>query len=61
MEGVAPTTELAKAFRSFKRWLAAIYKAVKNILYTAADGKQHAFEINDELRGVMDRMLASEE
>jgi hypothetical protein len=61
MEGIAPTRELAKIFRNFKRWLVAIYKAVNNILYTDADGNQQAFEINDEIRGVMDRMLASEE
>ncbi len=61
MEGEAPTPELQRAFRNFKKWLTDIYKAVKNIVYTDADGQQQAFEINDEIRGVMDRMLASEE
>jgi hypothetical protein len=61
MEGKAPTAELAKAFKNFKKWLTDIYKAVKNILYTDADGNRQAFEINGEIRGVMDRVLASEE
>jgi hypothetical protein len=61
LEGKAPTAELASAFQHFKEWLAAIYKAIKNIVYTDADGNQQAFEINDEIRGVMDRVLASEE
>gem|GEM_PF-2235861 len=60
-EGVAPSTELQKAFRAFRNWLTSIYKEIKNILYTDADGQKHEFEINDEIRGVMDRMLATEE
>jgi hypothetical protein len=61
MEGRAPSSALARAFRSFKRWLTGIYRAVKNIAYVGADGTSRGFEINDEVRAVMDRMLASED
>jgi len=61
MEGKAPTTELARAFRAFRKWMCDIYKAVKNVLYIDADGNAQGFEISDEVRAVMDRMLASEE
>lgn len=47
-EGVAPTEDLAGAFKSFKKWLLHIYKQVK-----ALD-----VELTDEVRGVFDRMLA---
>ena len=60
-EGRAPTVELTRAFRAFKKWLLAIYKAVKNIMYTDADGSRYEVEINGDIRAVMDRMLASEE
>ena len=47
-EGVAPTEELAGAFKSFKKWLLHIYKQVKDL----------NVELTDEVRGVFDRMLA---
>jgi hypothetical protein len=61
VEGKAPTMELQSAFQNFKCWLLDIYKAIKDIKYQDVDGEWHEFEINDEIRGVMDRMLASEE
>ncbi|WP_347713368.1 LPD23 domain-containing protein [uncultured Fretibacterium sp.] len=61
MEGRAPNLDLARAFRAFRKWLTDIYKAVRNVFYVDADGNRVEFEINDEIRGVMDRMLASEE
>jgi hypothetical protein len=61
MEGKAPSSALARAFRDFRRWLTDIYRAVKNIVYIDADGKRQTFEMSDEIRGVMDRLLASEE
>lgn len=61
MEGKAPSLDLARAFRAFRKWLTDIYRAVRNIFYVDADGNRVEFEINDEIRGVMDRMLASEE
>jgi GGDEF domain-containing protein len=48
-EGKAPSAELAGAFQRFKLWLTAIYKAL-------APG-----DIDDEIRGVFDRMLATDD
>ena len=45
-EGRAPTVELARAFRAFKKWLLAIYKAVKNIMYTDAEGCVDDIKLN---------------
>lgn len=61
MEDRAPNLDLARAFRAFRKWLTDIYRAVRNVFYVDADGNRVEFEINDEIRGVMDRMLASEE
>ena len=61
MEGLAPSAELKSAFASFKQWLVDIYRAVSNICYQDADGGQQAFEISNAVRGVMDRMLASDD
>lgn len=51
MEGRAPSSALASAFRKFKSWLVRIYK-------TAAALR---VPMNDEIRGVFDRMVASED
>jgi hypothetical protein len=51
-EGLAPSRALRQIFDNFKRWLAKVYKALKG----APD-----VELSDEVRAVMDRMLASEE
>jgi hypothetical protein len=48
MEGVAPSRELASVFAKFKDWLTRIYEAVTRL----------KSPINDEIRGVFDRMLA---
>ena len=61
MEGTAPSTALAKAFRAFRKWMTDIYRAVKNIVYIDADGNPQSFELSDDVRAVMDRMLASED
>jgi len=50
-EGKAPTDALAEVFAKFKRWIAAVYKAVRSA----------GVKINPEVRGVYDRMLATEE
>lgn len=52
-EGKAPSPELRTAFQTFRAWLAAIYRDIRALV--GPDG------INDELRGVFDRMLASED
>lgn len=50
MEGKAPSVGLADAFRRFKSWLLEIYKTVRGL----------NVQLNDNIRGVFDRMLASE-
>lgn len=51
MEGKAPTPELRDAFHRFKSWLVQIYKTAKSLFA----------DLNPEIRGVFDRLLASEE
>lgn len=59
-EGKAPSIELDSAFQTFRSWLANVYRAaldmVRGDMTKALDVK-----INDEVRGVMDRMLATTE
>jgi hypothetical protein len=50
LEGKAPSAALAEAFASFARWLKDIYKSVAKL----------GVELNDDVRGVFDRMLATE-
>lgn len=51
MEGKAPSIALRKAFATFKVWLIDAYKKMAGLHVT----------LTPEIRGVMDRMLASEE
>lgn len=51
MEGVAPKEELRTAFQRFSRWLTKLYGEVRNL----------GVELTPEIRGVFDRMLASQE
>lgn len=51
LEGKAPSTALGRAFKAFKQWMTRIYREVA-LLQTP---------INDTLRGVFDRMLATDE
>ena len=50
MEGKAPSTALQSAFHNFKAWLIKIYQTLSNL---------HA-PINDNLRGVFDRLIATD-
>ncbi|MEM8838926.1 MAG: hypothetical protein AAGE89_12590 [Pseudomonadota bacterium] len=50
MEGKAPSSRLATAFRRFKEWLTEIYRTAVNL----------KAPITPEIRDVMDRMLATE-
>jgi len=52
MEGKAPSVELRNAFRTFARWLARIYQALRGDLNVNLD---------NEMRQVFDRLLATEE
>ena len=49
-EGTPPTPELAGAFARFRSWMKAIYKSLTSL----------NVELNDEVRGVMSRMLAGD-
>ena len=50
-EGRAPTAALQKVFRRFKRWLTEIYRDFIGL----------NVELNDDVRGVFDRMVATED
>jgi hypothetical protein len=51
MEGKAPSVELQGLFRTFRAWLVNVYKSLRNL----------NADLTPEVRGVMDRMLATEE
>lgn len=51
LEGKAPSAEMRGPFARFAAWLAAIYQSVRNL----------AVELSPEVRGVMDRLLATQE
>lgn len=51
MEAKAPSLRLRKVFAAFRRWLTRIYR----------DAAALDVEISDEVRGIMDRLLATEE
>lgn len=50
-DGQAPSIELRSAFESFRKWLVTIYRSMLLL----------DVEINDEIRGVFDAMLATEQ
>jgi hypothetical protein len=49
-EGKAPAEGLAEVFQSFKAWLTHVYRTLRGL----------DVELTDEVRGVMDRLLATE-
>ena len=49
-EGVAPSPELGTVFARFKQWLMNLYETIKRL----------GSPINEDIRGVFDRMLAEE-
>lgn len=51
MEGKAPSSALTRAFGRFRKWLTSVYQHVKNL----------NVDLSDDVRGVMDRMLASQD
>jgi len=51
MEGKAPSLELSGAFERFKAWMVRIYRTLTEL----------RVPINDEIRGVFDRMLATDD
>ena len=56
-EGKAPSIELQPAFSRFRQWMISVYKSLKDLLRVRPD----AGKLNDEVRAVFDRMLATEE
>ncbi len=50
-EGVAPSSSLWGIFQKMKSWMLDIYKSLKNLRVT----------LNDDIRAVFDRLLATEE
>lgn len=50
-EGRAPSIELQGLFQRFRAWLVNVYRELKNL----------NVELTDEVRGVMDRMIATDE
>ena len=55
LEGKAPNTELASLFRTFRAWLTRVYRSLKEF----SAGRD--LQLSDDIRQVMDRMVASEE
>lgn len=51
MEGKAPSVALRSAFARFRAWLVALYRTITNL----------NVKLNPEIRGVMDRMFATQE
>lgn len=51
MEGKAPNAELRTLFQRFRAWLTFVYRELRNL----------NVELTDEVRGVMDRLVATDE
>lgn len=51
MEGKAPSNKLKKAFATFRIWLTSVYRSIKGL----------NVELTPAVRGVMDRLLATED
>jgi GGDEF domain-containing protein len=51
MEGKEPSAKLAGAFERFKLWLTQVYRSISSL----------NVELNDEIRGVFDRLLATDD
>lgn len=51
MEGKAPSADLRSAFEKFRAWLIAVYRSLVNL----------NVKVSDDIRAVMDRMIATDE
>ncbi|MCW5738198.1 MAG: hypothetical protein KIS73_29015 [Enhydrobacter sp.] len=51
MEGKSPSVALSAVLARFKAWMMSIYKTIRGL----------EVEINDDIRGVLDRMIATDE
>ena len=59
MEGQAPSVELQPLMRRFATWMKAVYKSIQQMLADKPDAEQTP--LNDDIRRVMDRLLATDE
>lgn len=61
--GEAPSADLERVFQSFRRWLRRIYRAVRDKLNAIfkRDFGENLPVLQKELRGIFDRMLATED
>jgi hypothetical protein len=59
MEGKAPSVELAPVMRRFRAWLVSVYQSIKQFVAGRPGAEQQP--LNDDIRRVMDRMLATDE
>jgi GNAT superfamily N-acetyltransferase len=50
LDGKAPTPEMQGMFQTFKRWMLQVYSSLTEL----------NVELNDEVRGILDRMVAAE-
>ena len=50
LDGKAPTPEMQSMFQTFKRWMLQVYSSLTEL----------NVELNDEVRGILDRMVAAE-
>lgn len=57
MEGKAPTVEMQSVFSRFREWMLSVYKSMKDFLAQ----NPLAGKLNDDIRGVFDRLIASED
>jgi len=55
--GRAPSLELQSTFQTFRAWLVRVYQSLKKFLAA----HPQAGKLNDDVRGVMDRLLATDE
>jgi hypothetical protein len=55
LEGTAPSIELRNAFRTFARWMTQIYRVVNSFF------NPQNIKLDDEMRQVFDRLIATEE
>jgi hypothetical protein len=58
LEGKAPSTELQPLFTRFRSWLTNVYRSLSNFLALHGDGTS---QLSPEVRGVFDRIIASED
>lgn len=56
-EGNAPSVELASYFQKFRAWMVNVYKSIRDFL----ERNPEAGKLDDTVRGVFDRMLATAE